>query len=78
MRRFKPEAVDAELLTRILETATHAPSAHNHQPWRFAVLTGPEPKSRLGNALAAEYRRDLTAEGMPEAEIEARASRAKS
>lgn len=78
LRRFKPEAVSAEILTRILETATHAPSAHNHQPWRFAVLTGPEPKSRLGQALAAEYRRDLTAEGMPTAEIEARASRSKS
>ena len=75
LRRFKPEAVAAELLTRILETATYAPSAHNHQPWRFAALTGPEPKSRLGQALATEYRRDLTAEGMPAAEIEARASR---
>jgi len=78
VRRFKPEAVDAKLLTRILETATYAPSAHNHQPWRFAALTGPEPKSRLAQALAAEYRRDLTAEGMPAAEIEARASRSQS
>jgi F420 biosynthesis protein FbiB-like protein len=78
VRRFKPEAVDAALLTRILETATYAPSAHNHQPWRFAALTGPEQKSRLGGALAGAYRRDLTAEGMPAAEIEARASRAQS
>lgn len=78
VRRFKPDAVEPELLSRILETATYAPSAHNHQPWRFAVLTGPEPKSRLGGALAAEYRRDLTAEGMPAAEIEARASRSQS
>ena len=76
-RQFQQRDVERATLERILETATHTPSAHNHQPWRFAVLTQPEPKSRLGEALAAEYRRDLTAEGMPEAEIEARASRSK-
>ncbi len=75
VRRFQGKDVDKSTLTRILETATHAPSAHNRQPWRFAVLTQNEPKSRLGTAMAAEFRHDLAADGMPETEIETLVSR---
>jgi F420 biosynthesis protein FbiB-like protein len=77
VRRFESKPVDGEILTRILETATHAPSAHNRQPWRFAVLTQFEPKSRLSDLLAAEFRRDLTLDGLPEAEIDVRLQRSK-
>ena len=77
-RRFKPEAVDKELVNRILETATHAPSAHNRQPWRFAALTEPEAKFRLSEAMANEFRRDLAADGLPDLEIETLVSRSKS
>lgn len=63
--------MDADLVTRLIETATHAPSAHNRQPWRFAVLITREPKSRLSERMAAEFRRDLTVDGLPEAEIRA-------
>jgi coenzyme F420-0:L-glutamate ligase/coenzyme F420-1:gamma-L-glutamate ligase len=77
IRRFQSKDVDGETLTRILETATHAPSAHNRQPWGFAVLTQPEPKSRLGDFLGAEFRRDLTADGLPEAEIVSRLQRSR-
>jgi F420 biosynthesis protein FbiB-like protein len=75
VRRFQGKDVDKSTLSRILETATHAPSAHNRQPWRFAVLTQPGPKSRLGAAMAAEFRHDLAADGLPEAEIETLVSR---
>ncbi len=64
-------------MIRIFETAIHAPSAHNRQPWRFAVLTQPEPKSRLSDFLGAEFRRDLAADGLPETEIEARLQRSR-
>jgi F420 biosynthesis protein FbiB-like protein len=77
-RRFKPQAVDEELVMRIIETATHAPSAHNRQPWRFAMLTEPGPKSRLGEAMAAEFRRDLAADGLSDPEVETLVSRSKS
>lgn len=70
--------VDRNTLARILETATHAPSAHNRQPWRFAILTQPEMKLRLSESMAAEFRRDLAADGLPEAEIESLVGRAKS
>jgi len=69
-RRFKPQAVDLTIVTRLLETATHAPSAHNRQPWRFAVLSESQAKSRLGEAMAAELRRDLAADRLSDPEIE--------
>ncbi|MDY6845494.1 MAG: nitroreductase [Thermodesulfobacteriota bacterium] len=40
IRDFKPDAVPQEILRQILETASHAPSAMNTQPWEFIVLTG--------------------------------------
>ena len=40
IRGYKPDPVPKEILERILELASHAPSAMNTQPWEFAVLTG--------------------------------------
>jgi nitroreductase len=40
IRAFKPDAVPKEILKRILEEATRAPSWANTQPWEFAVATG--------------------------------------
>jgi coenzyme F420-0:L-glutamate ligase / coenzyme F420-1:gamma-L-glutamate ligase len=77
VRRFQQKDIAPEALTRIIQTATHAPSAHNRQPWRFAVLSGPGPKSRLSEAMAVEFRRDLAADGLPAAEVETLVSRAK-
>lgn len=77
IRRFQPKEVDQATLERILQTAMHAPSAHNRQPWRFATLTSPEAKTRLGEAMATEFRDDLTADGLPAAEIETLVSRSK-
>lgn len=76
VRRFQSRAVQSDTLLRILETAGYAPSAHNRQPWRFVVLTGPAPKSSLGAAMAADFRRDLAADGLPEAEVDALVTRA--
>jgi coenzyme F420-0:L-glutamate ligase/coenzyme F420-1:gamma-L-glutamate ligase len=76
-RRFEQKDVAGNILDSILETATHVPSAHNRQPWRFAVLTQLGPKFRLSESMSAEFRRDLAADGLPEAEIETLVSRAK-
>lgn len=77
VRRFTDQAVDGKSLERILQTAGCAPSAHNRQPWRFAVLTTPSPKSRLAGAMGADFARDLSADGLPQPEIEARVTRSK-
>ena len=77
IRRFRPDPVPAAVIRRILETATYAPSAHNDQPWRFAVVTDLSVKARLTEAMAADFRRDLEKEGLPEADIAARLERSR-
>jgi F420 biosynthesis protein FbiB-like protein len=75
IRRFKPQPVPSAVLNEILLTASHAPSAHNRQPWRFAVSTDSATKSGLAGAMAAEFRRDLERSPLPRAEIEERIRR---
>ena len=77
IRRFRPDPLPAAVIRRILETATYAPSAHNDQPWRFAVVTDLSVKARLAEAMAADFRRDLEKEGLPEADIAARLERSR-
>ncbi|MCJ7584557.1 MAG: nitroreductase family protein [Anaerolineales bacterium] len=77
IRRFRPDPVPVAVIRRILKTATYAPSAHNNQPWRFAVLTTTETKNQLAEAMAADFRRDLEKEGLPEADIAARLERSR-
>ena len=75
VRRFKPDPVPPATIQHILETAQYAPSAHNLQPWRFAVITSVEAKSRLAEAISARFRQDLLLDGVPEDDIQARVRR---
>ena len=40
VRRLKPDPVPKEVLERIFEMATRAPSGMNLQNWHFVVITG--------------------------------------
>ena len=51
IRRYTDESVPAELVERLLTAATWAPSAHNRQPWRFAILEDGATKARLATAM---------------------------
>ena len=75
IRRYRPEPIPTDLIQPILEAAIWAPSAHNRQPWRFAVLQESEPKARLARAMGTRLRADLEADGVPEAVIEKDVSR---
>ena len=77
VRRFLPEPVPEDILKRILETATWAPSAHNSQPWRFAVLAGEESRKRLADAMGEDFRNDLIADGLPIEQVEAQVERSR-
>ena len=48
MRRLKPDPVPDELLRKILEAGTCAPSGGNMQRWRFLVVTDAETKRVVG------------------------------
>lgn len=80
IRRFKPDPVADEVVSRVIATATYAPSAHNLQPWRFVVvgrIGNPphETRERLARALTSAMRADMTSEGAPKSEIESRVTR---
>lgn len=77
VRRFKPDPVPDSVIERVLTTATRAPSAHNRQPWRFVLLTNASSKTRLADAMAAEFRRDLVDDGAAVEEIDKQVSRSK-
>ena len=52
VRRFADRPVPVEVLARIVEAATMAPSAENKQTWRFVVLTDRERIGELGRVYA--------------------------
>lgn len=63
IRRYRAEPVPPALVEAVLDAARWAPSAHNRQPWRFAVLRDPAPKERLAAAMGARLRADRLAGG---------------
>lgn len=75
LRRYQPDPVPRTLIERILTAAIWAPSAHNRQPWRFAVVEDPARKEQLAAAMGAQLRHDLAADGLPAEAIEADARR---
>jgi len=77
IRRFKPDSVSDSVIESILTTATFAPSAHNRQPWRFAVVTDLSVKIKLADAMAVEFKRDLEKDKLPQTEIQKRTTRSR-
>jgi F420 biosynthesis protein FbiB-like protein len=71
LRRYQPDPVPRRLIERVLTAAIWAASAHNRQPWRFAVVENVTQKEALANAMGARLRRDLQADGVPQEVIEA-------
>jgi nitroreductase len=55
VRRLKPDPIPAEVLHRVLEAATWAPTGGNRQPWRTIVVKDPERKKRLGSLYADRW-----------------------
>ena len=51
IRRWKPDPVPPELITRVIEAATKAPSGSNQQPWRFVVVTDAARRAAISTAL---------------------------
>jgi nitroreductase len=48
VRRFKPDAVPPEAVSRVLAAATRAPSGGNSQPWSFVVLRDAGVRRQVG------------------------------
>ena len=63
IRRYRPSPIGRAVIERLLFAATQAPSAHNRQPWRFAVLEERADKDTLATAMGRRLRQDRTADG---------------
>lgn len=70
VRRYTAESIPEETILRLLEAGSWAPSAHNRQPWRFAVLTGPVDKEHLARTMGTRLRADRSADGDDPDDIE--------
>lgn len=66
IRRYTDAPLSDELIESLLAVAIWAPSAHNRQPWRFAVITQSATQDKLARAMGARLRADLVADGVPE------------
>jgi len=75
LRRYEARPVADEVIRQLLTAAVWAPSAHNRQPWRFAVVRQPAEKEQLARAMGARLRADLEADHVPESVIEKDVSR---
>ena len=75
IRRYENRPIPPTLIDSLLDHAIWAPSAHNRQPWRFAVFSDFATKDSLASAMGTRLRHDLTADNVPEAVIEKDVSR---
>lgn len=69
IRRYRLDPVPQPLIEQLLDGAVWAPSAHNRQPWRFAVTTSDATKEALARRMGEQLRRDLAADGASEEAI---------
>jgi len=70
LRIYDERSISKRLLQQILTISTWAPSAHNRQPWRFAVVTEKSRQEQLAKAMGERLRTDLEADGVPNAVIQ--------
>jgi len=47
IRKFTEKNIDDEMINKIIEAGTWAPSGLNNQPWRFAVIKDAELKQEI-------------------------------
>jgi coenzyme F420-0:L-glutamate ligase / coenzyme F420-1:gamma-L-glutamate ligase len=70
IRRYTQAPVPDDIIKQLLEAAISAPSAHNRQPWRFAVLKNAAVKERLARTMGDRLRDDRSRDGDATALIE--------
>lgn len=50
-RAFSDAPIADELVERVLDAATFAPSAENRQPWEFVIVRDPARRDRIGDLM---------------------------
>ena len=55
IRKFKPDPIPDEYITKILDAARYAMSGANSQPWQFIVIRDSEVREKMYNAFLECY-----------------------
>lgn len=65
VRNFTQQPVDREILEKLLQAASSAPSASNRQPWRFAMVSSASLRAKIVEAVRrrAEQMKAIIAQG---------------
>lgn len=61
VRRYRPQAVDWDILERVIDAARLAPSADNEQAWEFVVTRDPSKKEALSGRRYSRFLKDADA-----------------
>jgi len=77
IRRYDGAEISPTIVEELLRLAVHAPSAHNRQPWRFAVVKDAALKERLAAAMGERLRADRSADGDAREAIDADVARSR-
>ena len=55
IRRLRPDPVPPELVRKVCEAGTFAPSGGNRQPWQFVAVTEPERRAWVAERYRAAF-----------------------
>lgn len=75
IRRYLPDPISDDVVSELLTAAMWAPSAHNRQPWRLAVVREQAAITQLAAAMGERLRQDLARDGLAAEAIEHDAGR---
>ncbi len=75
IRAFTSEPVDARAVRRAVATALTAPAPHHSEPWRFVILSSPQARTRLVDAMREAWIADLRGDGFTPEQITRRLRR---
>jgi len=53
VREYTTQSIDRDTITRLINTAVHAPNAVNQQPWRFTVVRDQDLLDRISRGAKA-------------------------
>lgn len=75
IRDFAPDPVDLAAVHRAVTAAVTAPAPHHTTPWRFVIVSTPEVRTRLLDAMRARWEQDLAGDGLAPERIARRVGR---